>query len=60
MDRRTFLAAAGAAPAPAAAQPTPAGWSAQQGAESDFYVKEGAIVVHENGAFPARLRSDRQ
>ena len=36
------------------------GWSVREGPESAFYVKEGAIVVHEGANFPTWLRSDRQ
>ena len=71
MDRRRFLSGVVAAPALAAAQSsdsfvpvfdgkTLAGWSIQQGAESAFYVRDGAIVVHESSGFPAWLRSSAQ
>jgi hypothetical protein len=73
MDRRTFLAGAGVAPALMAAQApdesgftalfdgrTLTGWTVQEGPESAFYVKEGAIVVHESAGFPTWLRSARQ
>jgi len=36
------------------------GWSVQDGPSSAFYVKDGAIVVHEAFGFPAWLRSARQ
>lgn len=39
---------------------TLAGWSIREGPESAFYVKDGAIVVHEGSNFPTWLRSDRQ
>jgi hypothetical protein len=39
---------------------TLAGWSVREGPDTAFYVKEGAIVVHEGSNFPAWLRSDRQ
>jgi len=71
MNRRVFLSGAAAAPALAAAQShdnltllfdgkTLAGWSVQQGPESAFYVRDGAIVVHESAGFPAFLRSAAQ
>jgi hypothetical protein len=71
MDRRKFLSSVAAAPALAAAQSsdaftplfdgkTLAGWSIRQGAESAFYVRDGAIVVHESSGFPAWLRSAAQ
>jgi hypothetical protein len=72
MNRRGFLAAAAAAPALFAEDDgesgfTPlfdgkslAGWSAQDGPETAFYVNDAAIVVHESAGFPAWLRSARQ
>lgn len=36
------------------------GWSVREGPESAFYVKDGAITVHEGSNFPAWLRSARQ
>ena len=36
------------------------GWSVRQGPQSAFYVKDGAIVVHEGSNFPAWVRSSRQ
>ncbi len=36
------------------------GWTITEGPESAFYVKEGAIVVHEGSNYPAWLRSERQ
>lgn len=36
------------------------GWTIREGPESAFYVKDGAIVVHEGSNFPAWLRSVRQ
>jgi Domain of Unknown Function (DUF1080) len=73
MNRRTFLAAATAAPL-LCADPQEAGesgftslfdgrsldgWSVQEGPESAFYVNEGAIVVHESAGYPTWLRSAR-
>ncbi len=74
MNRRNFLAGAGAAPLMWAAQETAeeagfaslfdgrslAGWSVQEGPEAAFYVKDGAIVVHESAGYPTWLRSARQ
>jgi hypothetical protein len=71
MNRRKFLTGAAAAPALAAAQSsdnftplfdgkTLAGWSVQQGPESAFHVRDGAILVHESCGFPAWLRSAGQ
>jgi hypothetical protein len=72
MNRRSFLAAAGAAPALFAQAPdesgmvslfdgkTLAGWSVADGPESAFYVKDGAIVAHDSAGYPAWLRSARQ
>jgi hypothetical protein len=74
MNRRTFLAAASAAPLLYAA-PQEAGeatftslfdgrslngWSIQDGPETAFYVNDGAIVVHESAGYPTWLRSARQ
>ncbi|HLJ51291.1 MAG TPA: DUF1080 domain-containing protein [Bryobacteraceae bacterium] len=39
---------------------TLSGWTIRDGPESAFYVKDGAIVVHESSGYPAWLRSDRQ
>jgi hypothetical protein len=75
MNRRAFLAAAGAAPLAVAQSSADAdetgfsplfngstldGWSVQEGPETAFYVRDGAIVVHESAGFPTWLRSDRQ
>ncbi len=71
MNRRNFLGGLAAAPALAAAQSsdnftplfdgkTLAGWSIRQGPESAFYVRDGAIVVHESAGFPTWLRSAAQ
>ncbi len=35
-------------------------WSVQQGPESAFYVRDGAIIGHVESQFPAWLRSERQ
>src|SRR2546423_2636512 len=68
MRRREFLVAA-QAPwlAAAAVGSTPlfdgktlARWSIQEGPESAFYVRDGAIVAHEGSTFPTWLRSARQ
>jgi len=37
---------------------TLSGWSVREGPESAFYVRDGAIVVHESSSFPTWLRSD--
>jgi len=71
MNRRKFLTSAAAAPALAAAQSsdnftllfdgrTLAGWSIRQGPESAFYVRDGAIVVHQSAGFPTWLRSAKE
>jgi hypothetical protein len=74
MNRRDFLAAAGAAPLLFAAPQTADesgfvslfdgrsldGWSVKDGPEAAFYVKDGAIVVHESAGYPAWLRSAKQ
>ena len=71
MNRRKFLTSAAAAPALAAAQSsdtftplfdgrTLVGWSIRQGPESAFYVRDGAIVVHQSTGFPAWLRSAKE
>ncbi len=39
---------------------TLSGWSVQEGPETAFYVRDGAIVVHEGSNFPSWLRSARQ
>src|SRR5688572_16954987 len=36
------------------------GWSVADGADSAFYVQDGAIVAHESSGFPTWLRSARQ
>jgi hypothetical protein len=36
------------------------GWSVVDGADSAFYVQDGAILAHESGGFPTWLRSARQ
>jgi hypothetical protein len=69
MKRREFLAAA-AAPALLQGQSEPgfvslfdgktlAGWKIKEGPETAFYVRDGAIVVHESEGFPAWLSSER-
>lgn len=71
MNRRAFLAAAAAAPALLRAQPEEGftslfdgsslrGWTIREGPESAFYVRDGAIVVHEGSGYPTWLRSERQ
>src|SRR5262245_42645411 len=74
MNRRAFLTAAGAASAlygmpqdenePMFARmfdgQSLEGWSVQDGPEAAFYVKDGAIVVHESAGYPTWLRSSRQ
>jgi hypothetical protein len=75
MNRRNFLAGAGAAPllwarpqgtdlsgliAPLFNGKSLDGWSVQDGPETAFYVKDGAIVVHESAGYPAWLRSAAQ
>lgn len=71
MKRRTFLAAAPLLPHALQAQSETGftslfdgsslrGWSIQEGPESAFYVRDGAIVVHEGSNFPTWLRHDRQ
>ena len=37
-----------------------AGWTVREGPASAFYVKDGAIVVHEGSNFPTWLRSEKQ
>jgi len=73
MNRRTLLKAVSLLPGLLRAQAeqergftslfdgrTLRGWSVQEGPESAFYVKDGAIVVHEGSNFPTWLRSDKQ
>ena len=72
MNRWSFLTAAAAAPMLVAQSEDETGltslfdgrslngWTVQDGAESAFYVNEGAIVVHESSGYPAWLRSARQ
>jgi hypothetical protein len=71
MNRRQFFGAAAAVPAVLQAQSEEgfvslfdgrslAGWLVKDGAETAFYVKDGAIVVHESGGFPAWLSSEKQ
>jgi hypothetical protein len=75
MNRRKFLAGASAAPlmwaTPQGSDESGLGssifdgkslegWSVQDGPETAFYVKDGAIVVHEGAGYPAWLRSARQ
>ena len=74
MKRREFLAAAVLVPGLSSVRQEPeesgfvslfdgtslAGWSVADGAESAFYVQDGAIVVHESSGFPTWLRSARQ
>lgn len=70
IHRRAFLAAS-AAPALMLAQAgdgfTPLfdgtslnGWTIQDGPETAFYVRDGAITVHEGSGYPTWLRSRRQ
>src|SRR3954453_21417388 len=35
------------------------GWSVQSGPESAFYVRDGAIVIHEGSGYPTWLRYDK-
>ncbi len=72
LNRRTFLAgSASLAPALLQAQSengfvslfdgaTLDGWTIEDGPESAFYVREGAITVHEGSGFPTWLRSVKQ
>src|SRR5260370_23083983 len=71
MTRLKFLTTAAAAPALAGGQSadrftslfdgiTLAGWTIRQGPESAFYVRDGAIVVHQSGGFPTWLRSAKE
>lgn len=70
MDRRSFLLSATALPALARAAEdgfTPlfdgrslSGWTVMDGPESAFYVRDGAIVIHEGANFPTWLRSAKQ
>lgn len=72
MTRRDFLAAPAAASVLAQASAvedgfsslfdgrTLAGWHIVEGPESAFYVRDGAIVVHEGSGFPCWLRSARE
>jgi hypothetical protein len=69
MNRRTFLITpalaaaaqtASAAPASLFDGKTLAGWTIEQGPETAFYVKDGAITVHESAGYPAWLRSARE
>src|SRR5438132_114413 len=39
---------------------TLAGWRVVDGPETAFYVRDGAILVHEGSGFPTWLRSERQ
>jgi hypothetical protein len=69
MTRRNLLVlplAASVAPAQSEADSRPMfdgktldGWSIQRGPESAFYVRDGAIVIHQGSGFPAWLRYDR-
>ncbi|HZT28843.1 MAG TPA: DUF1080 domain-containing protein [Bryobacteraceae bacterium] len=70
MNRRAFLATSAALPL-LQAQPEDGfvslfdgkslrGWTIQEGPETAFYVRDGAIVVHEGSGFPTWLRSERQ
>lgn len=36
------------------------GWTVREGPESAFYVRDGAITIHEGAGFPAWLRSSRE
>src|SRR6476619_7534353 len=36
------------------------GWTIREGPESAFYVKDGAIFIHEGSNFPTWLRSQKQ
>src|SRR5271165_4456159 len=47
-------------PAPLFDGKTLAGWAIEEGPETAFYIKDGAIVVHESAGCPAWLRSARQ
>ena len=71
MRRRVFLLTSAALPAWPGSQTeegftplfdgkTLRGWSVQQGPESAFYVRDGAIVGHIESQFPAWLRSSQQ
>jgi hypothetical protein len=71
MHRRNFLSSAILAPAAVSAQNetgftplfdgrTLSGWTIQDGPESAFYVKDGAITASPSSIFPAWLRSQRQ
>ena len=72
MTRRSLLAATVALPSYLGAQSGEVGftslfdgtnldgWTVQDGPSTAFYVKDGAIVVHEAFGFPAWLRSTRQ
>jgi hypothetical protein len=72
MNRRAFLAAAGAAPLLFGQNADEGGftslfdgksldgWTVRDGPETAFYVNDGAIVVHESAGFPAWLRSARE
>jgi hypothetical protein len=71
MNRRTFLGATAAVPALLQSQTDPgfsplfdgktlASWRIVDGPETAFYVRDGAIVVHEGAGFPTWLRSERQ
>jgi hypothetical protein len=72
MNRRNFLAGAGAAPLLFAQDNDEAGfsalfdgrslagWQVKDGPESAFYVNDGAIVVHESAGYPAWLSSARE
>ncbi len=70
MERRTFLkGAAVATAAPVSIEPgftslfngqSLEGWSVADGPETAFYVRDGAIVVHQSANYPSWLRSSRQ
>jgi hypothetical protein len=72
MNRRSFVAASVMVPSYLRAQSDEAGftslfdgtslngWTVEEGPSTAFYVKEGAIVVHESFGFPAWLRSARE
>lgn len=71
MHRRSFLSLTPLAPAALGARMEPgftplfdgrtlAGWTIQDGPQSAFSVRDGAIAGHQSSMFPAWLRSSRQ
>ncbi|MGI8743780.1 MAG: 3-keto-disaccharide hydrolase [Bryobacteraceae bacterium] len=67
MNRRTFLATPAFLQSRTEESFTPLfdgktlqGWTIVDGPETAFYVRDGAIVVHEGSGFPCWLRSGRQ